>query len=138
MNLVSCVCVHAYVHQDTVKQRLYKISNIFVAKWIVVMFSLAEEYKGSLSLLYIFLIFLIVASDMFLCSLRSSCCTCFLVSYYHNGPVCYMLLFQLSCYSCTQMYYIFCVCLSVNWLKDAKYQDVWSNLFSLNINACYH
>lgn len=42
-------------HWDMMKQRLYIISNIFVAKWIVVMFSLAEEYKGSLLLFYIFL-----------------------------------------------------------------------------------
>jgi len=44
-------------HWDAMKQRLYIISDIFVAKGIVVMFSLAEECKGCLSLFHIFLFF---------------------------------------------------------------------------------
>lgn len=37
------------------KQRLFITSNIFVVEWVVVEFSLVEEYKGSLLLCYIFL-----------------------------------------------------------------------------------
>lgn len=62
---LSCVYVCVF-HWDTMKWRLYIISNICVANEIVVMFCLAEENKGSLSLFYIFLIFLVVASAMFL------------------------------------------------------------------------
>lgn len=40
------------------KQRLFIIWNIFVVEWVVVVFSLGEEYKGSLLLFYIFLGFL--------------------------------------------------------------------------------
>lgn len=37
------------------EQRLFIILSIFVVKWVVVVFSLVEEYKGSLLLLCIFL-----------------------------------------------------------------------------------
>lgn len=47
VNFLSSVYVCVF-HWSTVKQRLFIISNIFVVKQVVVLFSLVEEYKGSL------------------------------------------------------------------------------------------
>lgn len=52
------LCVRLFFfHLNAMKLGLYIVSNIFVAKQIVVIFTLAEEYEGSLLLFYVFIIF---------------------------------------------------------------------------------
>lgn len=52
VNLLSFVHVFYW---GTMEQRLFIILSIFVVKWVVVVFSLVEQYKGSLLLFCIFL-----------------------------------------------------------------------------------